>query len=244
MKTFAELSRSYYLYFNLPLHFLLIASVFFIEISIPLVVLFYAIVYWVGVQAGSHKLFSHNTWVPKFNFLKYIVALISCFGLMGGPVSWARMHRYHHANSDTDHDPHTPKKGFYVSYIGWLLNPPNAPFFIIKDLLKDKLLCNIEKYCRQIVMAVLTIIFLFDPTVFASLLLAMVLTFHSEMLVNSFLHKKVGNKYTSVNNAWLSLISGGSTLHKNHHDNPGKDNFGTTWYEIDLSYFIIKLLKK
>jgi fatty-acid desaturase len=248
MNDLAHLSRKYYLLFSLPLHVILILSLIFLDIDfyrfLILSFIFYVIVYWIGVQAGAHKLFSHKSWEPRNNIVKYAIATISCFGLMGGPISWARMHRYHHAKSDTDEDPHTPKKGFYISYVGWLLNPPNVPVFIIRDLIKDKQLNTVEQYCRQIVLLFLILVLTIDTTLFVSLLTAMILTFHSEMLVNSLLHKKTDEEYSALNNIWISLISGGSSLHKNHHDNAGMSNFSTRWYEFDLSYQIIRILRK
>lgn len=244
MNSLADVSRSYYLKFNLPLQILFLILLPFIGINIFYFLIFYILIYWAGIQAGFHKLFSHKSWEPKNNAIRYALAVIGCFGLMGGPITWSRIHRYHHAHSDTTLDPHSPSKGFYVSYFGWLLKPMDVPVFVIRDYLKDTQLIKIEKLCKHFVLASLVLIFLISPPIGMSLLAAMILTFHSEMLINSLLHKKVDEEYTAINITWLAFLSGGSTLHENHHINPGNANLKNKWTEFDPSYQIIKLLKK
>ena len=244
MNSLTDVSRSYYLKFNLPLQILFLILLPFIGINIFYFLIFYILIYWVGIQAGFHKLFSHKSWEPKNKFIKYLLAVLGCFGLMGGPITWSRIHRYHHAHSDTNLDPHSPSKGFYISYFGWLLQPMEVPVFVIRDYLKDDQLIKIEKLCRQLVLVSLLTVFLISPIIGMSLLAAMILTFHSEMLINSLLHKKVNGEYTTINITSLALLSGGSTLHKNHHINPGNANLKNKWAEVDLSYQIIRILRK
>ncbi|NBO28120.1 MAG: acyl-CoA desaturase [Synechococcaceae bacterium WB6_1A_059] len=244
MKTLAQASYNYYLYFNLPLHILTFFLAYFVELNWTSFIIAYIIIYWFGIQMGFHKLFSHKSWIPKNKFIKYGLGIIGCFGLMGGPVSWARMHRWHHRHSDTDQDPHSPIKGFYHSYLGWLFNPVQVPIFVVKDFLKDSLLLSIEKRCIEIVVLFLITIGIIKLELLFSILLAMILTFHSEMLINTLLHKRIGPNTEPINNLVFSLFSGGGSLHKNHHENAGSSNFSKKWFEIDLSYFFIKFLQK
>jgi stearoyl-CoA desaturase (delta-9 desaturase) len=244
MNSIAKKSRQYYLLFNLPIQLLALVGISLGFINFAYVLVFYVAVYWLGIQAGSHKLFTHRSWEPKYIWIKYIIAILSCFGLMGGPVIWANMHRVHHANSDTDKDPHSPMHGMFHAYFGWLLNPPTTTPIIVKDHLRDKPLIIIDKYCREIVLAILVLLFIINYEIAFSLTLAMTITFHSEMMVNSFLHGRIDNTWGAKNNVWLSLISGGSTLHKNHHGDPGNCSFSKKWYEFDPSMWIIKVLQK
>lgn len=244
-------SRNYYLYFNLPLQILGIVSLFFfsnlsIAIFLPTLLISYVLIYWIGIQAGAHKLFAHRLWTPKNEFIKYSLAVLSCFGLMGGPVIWAQVHRHHHANSDNENDMHSPRHGLLHAYILWLFNLKTMNLSSIKDLLRDKTLCRINQYCRHIVLVVLAILFFVNFSIFAGVLWAAILTFHSEMLVNTFLHffDKTSNTYATRNNKFLSWISGGSTLHMNHHDNPRLSNLRLSKWEFDGSYLFIRLLKK
>jgi stearoyl-CoA desaturase (delta-9 desaturase) len=247
MKTLKTESKIYYLLFNLPLQITCIISMFFITNIVTYFITFivsYIIIYWLGIQAGSHKLFSHKTWTPKNDTIKYIIAIIGCFGLMGGPITWSQIHRHHHIYSDTDNDPHSPKNGRLHAYFLWLLDLPNFSLISVKDMLKDNILIKINNHCKMIVIVLLASIFLIDLNIFAGILLASVLTFHSEMFVNAFLHDNINGNWVAKNNTWLSYISGGSSLHENHHENPKLNNFALTRYQLDGSYWFIKLLSK
>lgn len=248
MQTLRQESRNYYLLFNLPLQIIGILSLFLIT-NAPLFLLSflisYIIIYWVGIQAGAHKLFSHRSWTPKNDGIKYFLAIVSCFGLMGGPVIWSQMHRYHHIHEDTDLDPHSPKSGKLHSYFMWLLDVKNSSMMNIKDLLKDKKLLRINYNCREIVLYTLLFLLILNFNIFAGVILASMVTFHCEMSVNTFLHyyNTESNKWESKNNIILSLFSGGSSLHRNHHDDMRSCNFSKKWYQFDLSYLFVRMLR-
>lgn len=246
MKSLKKESRNYYLLFNLPLQILCLFSLFYVNNFLIFTFVFltsYILIYWAGVQAGFHKLFAHKNWEPKNSLIKYIFAWLGCYGLMGGPIIWSQIHRHHHIYSDTVHDPHTPMKGKLYAYFLWLLDVPEFKLITIKDLLKDKILLSINKYCKSIVLITLVIFAVLNFNVFAGFLFACVLTFHSEMLVNAVLHKQQGDNFSAANNTFLSFFSGGSSLHKNHHDNIKLNNFAIKKYEFDCSYFFIKLFQ-
>jgi stearoyl-CoA desaturase (delta-9 desaturase) len=63
------------------------------------------------------------------------------------------------------------------------------------------------------------------------------------MLINTFAHRKINNQWTAYNISFLGLLSGGSTLHKNHHDNPHFFSFSNRWWELDPSAWLIRVLK-
>ena len=240
-------SQNYYFWFNIPLHCVMIISLFYVSnwiVTLLVLIISYVLIYWLGVQAGTHKLFAHKNWTPKNNVIKYFIATLGCFGLMGGPVTWAQIHRQHHANSDTIDDPHTPSKGLLHAYILWLFNLREFNLITVKDLLRDTTLLTINKHNKHIVLIGLFILLILDFNVFAGTLLGCVLTFHSEMSVNAFLHYNSGSGFTSRNNKILSWISGGSSLHKNHHDNIRLNNLAVANGEFDGSYFFIKFLSK
>lgn len=244
----AKKSQEYYLWFNLPIQLTAVILLFALPIDYTKVaiwtVLFYIAVYWIGIQAGSHKLFSHKSWQPRYTLVTYAIAYLSCFGLMGGPITWTNLHRWHHVHSDSEQDPHSPRHGLLYSYIGWLMNPPAIPFMVVRDLMRDARIVWINAHCRSLVAITLLTIAIVDYQVAVALALAMTITFHAEMSVNAFLHGQVNGEWTAKNNAWLAIPSGGSTLHLNHHDSPGAYSFAKYWYQVDLSAAIIRLLKK
>ena len=46
----------------------------------------------------------------------------------------------------------------------------------------------------------------------------------------------------SRNNLFISLITLGEGWHNNHHHYPGSVNQGFYWWEIDITYWILKFL--
>lgn len=243
MNSLKTKSRKYYLLFNLPIQVCAIIGVFLGNIDWMIVAVSYIMIYWLGIQAGSHKLFSHRSWQPKFVWLKYLIAWLGCFGMMGGPISWAAYHRWHHAHSDKDLDPHSPSKGIWHAWAGWLMDPPPVPANIIKDHIKDRPLLWLDTHCISVVAIPMVLLCILGVHLAASISMAMLLTFHSEMAVNALLHKETDGKWTAQNANWLWFVSGGSNLHANHHDRPGDYDFAKQWYELDLSSWFVRALK-
>ena len=243
-----EESKDYYLKFNIPLQIITLIGLVFLDYSWSLILawslFFHLIIYWLGIQCGSHKLFSHRSWEPKFNWIKYGIAYISCFGMMGGPIVWTAMHRWHHKHSDTDSDPHSPKDGLLHSYFMWFLNVPNIPLRLIKDHLSDQMLVDIDINAKKIVLYTLVVLCFVNYQIALALLLAMTFTFHIEMAINCFAHRKINNEWVPINYVWLGFLTGGSSLHANHHAHQGNSSFSTKWYEFDPTSWIIKILEK
>jgi len=81
-----------------------------------------------GISVGFHRLLSHKsfeTWEPIRKFLLYL----GCQGAQGSPVTWSLIHnRSHHANTDTEKDVHTPTKGIWYAFVGWIFKIENHKF--------------------------------------------------------------------------------------------------------------------
>src|SRR5215216_2595215 len=84
------------------------------------------ILYWVagslGIGMGYHRLLTHRGYkVPKP--VEYFLVVCGTLALEGGPIQWVTTHRIHHAHTDRDGDPHTPREGRWWAHIGWILTP-------------------------------------------------------------------------------------------------------------------------
>jgi stearoyl-CoA desaturase (delta-9 desaturase) len=77
-------------------------------------------------------------------------------------------------------------------------------------------------------------------------LVSTVLLWHGTFTINSLSHVFGSRRYqttdTSRNNFWLALITLGEGWHNNHHCYQSSTNQGFFWWEIDISYAILKAL--
>lgn len=217
-----------------------------------------------GTSIGYHRLLTHKA-VQCFKPVEYFFVIGGYLCLEGSPVWWVTMHRAHHRYSDTDLDPHTPRKGIKFAYNGWLGKrdyPPHLdPKVQAADVLRDPLyrfleqdghLRNASKLCFWSNIA-LRVIFLFTlgPAVAGASFLAAALAHQCPLIINTVCHlpKRFGYKNfetrdDSVNVGWLSLVTVGESWHNNHHTFPGSARFGLKKNEFDLSWLVLKLLEK
>src|ERR687890_215221 len=74
----------------------------------------------VGVGMGYHRLLTHRGYkVPKA--VEYFLTICGTLSLESGPISWVATHRIHHAHTDIEGDPHTPRDGRWWAHMGWIL---------------------------------------------------------------------------------------------------------------------------
>jgi stearoyl-CoA desaturase (delta-9 desaturase) len=204
-----------------------------------------------GVTAGYHRYFSHRSFKTSRIF-QAVLALLGTFGLQRGVIWWASIHRTHHKYSDTPEDPHSPvQRGFWYSHMGWIFDKKweDARWDMVKDLEKYPELLWINKNWIPIYIAwaFLILITLGFHYVVWGCFVAVVLSWHATFCVNSLLHvwgKKVyPTKDESRNNPWLAVPTMGEAWHSNHHFYPSSARQGFEWWELDLSYYILRFLE-
>jgi stearoyl-CoA desaturase (delta-9 desaturase) len=70
--------------------------------------------------------------------------------------------------------------------------------------------------------------------------------YHATFTINSLAHRFGSRRYAtrddSRNNPWLALLTFGEGWHNNHHHFPGAARQGFYWWEVDLSYYGLRLL--
>lgn len=70
--------------------------------------------------------------------------------------------------------------------------------------------------------------------------------YHATYTVNSLAHKFGNRRYNtkddSRNSFLIALITCGEGWHNNHHHFPGSVRQGFYWWEVDLTYYFLKLL--
>lgn len=213
----------------------------------------YICIMMIGVSACYHRMLSHKGFTvhPTTKKIMLWFGAISC---QGSPIFWVTIHRgYHHRYSDTDKDPHSPIHGFWHSYILWMFKirdgDHNTKYVV--DLLRDNDVILFHKYYNHILWFSNLVILLlsFDLWLYCIMLPAF-LTFHSFAFQTSMSHsKKYGYKNSetrddSVNVYWLWPVILGEAWHNNHHGDAMNPNYGGRhWWELDPTFWIIKLLR-
>lgn len=213
-----------------------------------------------GLQVGYHKLLSHRS----FTTGPFFINLLGFLGLMSGqgsPLAWVAIHRSsHHPFSDTDKDPHTPKKGFFYSFIAWYWNLKDIKLNSVKDLLDYKFICFIHRHHTLLLWGILLFFYIIFgvKALVIVLLIPMIISMLLIGLINSCLHspKKSLMDYllltyknhtvddNSKNSIILGLLTAGLGYHNNHHHSCNKFDYAEKWYEIDFSKYFIYLIKK
>ncbi|MFK7789575.1 MAG: fatty acid desaturase, partial [Phycisphaeraceae bacterium] len=76
--------------------------------------------------------------------------------------------------------------------------------------------------------------------------LSTVLTYHGTYTINSLSHKFGSQRYKtgddSRNNFWLALLTLGEGWHNNHHHYQSSVKQGFYWYEIDITYYTLRMM--
>jgi stearoyl-CoA desaturase (delta-9 desaturase) len=217
-----------------------------------------AIVLWVatgfGITLGYHRLLTHRSlalWKPA----EYAIAILGTLALQGGPIEWVATHRAHHAHSDHDGDPHDSHKGMPWAHVEWLFrsNKDRVPVADrprwAPDLVKDPFYHFLDRN-HVLVQVVLGLVLLGLggwSWVVWGVFARIVFTYHGTWLVNSASHAvgyrtyKTGDR--STNNWWVALISFGEGWHNNHHAFPFSARHGLRWFEFDMTFWVIRILK-
>jgi stearoyl-CoA desaturase (delta-9 desaturase) len=230
---------------------------------ITAVVLCYIRVFAIG--AFYHRFFSHRAFKTN-RFWQFIFALLACSAVQRGPLWWVTHHRQHHVNADTPLDAHSPvQHGFWWSHMGWFLSKKHYyyNFQLVKDLVKFPELIFLDRYDGLV-----PTLFALGTFAFGALLahfapslhtngwqmlvwgfcISTMMVFHITVSINSIAHKIGKQRFvtddTSRNNLWLALLTLGEGWHNNHHHYPSTAKQGFHWWEIDITYYILKLFEK
>ena len=214
--------------------------------------------YWMttglGISMGYHRLHTHRSYqVPLL--LEYFFAVCGALTLQGGPIFWVATHRIHHQSSDQPGDPHSPRDGGWWAHIGWLLvgeSKHSDTVLMSKyapDLAKHRFYIWLNDYHWVPMIALAVLLFAMGgvPFVLWGIFLRVVVGLHVTWMVNSVTHmwgsRRFATRDDSRNNWWVALLTSGEGWHNNHHAHPTSARHGLAWYEFDLSWIQIRILR-
>jgi len=210
-----------------------------------------------------HRYFCHRAYKTS-RTAQFLFGLLGLTAVQRGPLWWASVHRHHHAHSDETSDAHSPVcKGFVWSHIGWLTSSRNFPtdYKMVRDLQKFPELVFLNRFdlIGPLLLLVLlaawgTLLQEVSPglgtgpwqMIVWGFFISTTVLFHATCAVNSFAHTLGSKRFPtgdeSRNSLVLALFTLGEGWHNNHHHYQSSARQGFYWWEIDISYYIIRLL--
>ncbi|MBV9215034.1 MAG: fatty acid desaturase [Acidobacteria bacterium] len=218
-----------------------------------------AIMWWIagswGIGIGYHRLLTHRGFKTSRWFERFL-ATCGTLAVQSGPIAWVTTHRVHHAFTETDKDPHSPRNGTYWAHIGWIfkgtaqIQPMNVTEKYSPDLLRDPYLRFIDKYYYLTSVAAGIGLWAIGgwPMVLWGIFFKTVIGWHATWLVNSATHLWGTRRFETLddsrNNALIAAITFGEGWHNNHHAYPRSARHGLTRKEFDINWIQIKALEK
>ncbi len=227
-------------------------AAFFVGVSWKALILCLALyaVRMFGITAGYHRYFSHRSYRTSRPF-QFVLAWIGCSAVQKGPLWWASHHRHHHQHSDQEMDVHSPEReGFWWSHVGWILSRKyeETDLNAIKDFARYPELRWLNRFhvVPGVLLAVLCFLALSWQGLVWGFFISTVLLYHGTFVINSLCHMFGKVRYkttdTSRNSLLLALITLGEGWHNNHHYYATSTNMGFFWWEVDVSYYVLRLL--
>lgn len=219
----------------------------------------FALLWWMagslGIGVGYHRLMTHRGFkAPRW--LERILGVFGTLAMQSGPITWVTTHRLHHAFTETDKDPHSPRHGTYWSHMGWIFRgtAQNSSELVRQryspDLIRDPFLVALDKYYwipTAVVAAGLLAVGGIGMLLWG-VFFRVVFGWHSTWLVNSATHlwgtRRFQTRDDSRNNPLIAALTFGEGWHNNHHAYPRSARHGLRWFEIDVNWVQIKLLEK
>ncbi len=232
----------------------LAAPFFFTWKAFGLAVVTYWLTSSVGVCLGFHRYLTHRS----FKLAKpaeFGVLLCSVASGEGSPLMWAATHRLHHQRSDQEGDPHSPLEGKWWSHMSWLfVNHSKVQRDIlfrryVPDLVDQPMMQFFEKtYGLWLIAVGVTMLAIAGlPGLIWAMCVRMAIAYHSTWFVNSATHlwgyRNYDTRDESRNLWWVALLAFGEGWHNNHHAHPSTARAGHQWWEIDMTWWVIRAMK-
>lgn len=226
-------------------------------------------VHMVGITVGFHRHVAHRA----FNTSRGVEGALMIAGSMGaqGPLMfWVTTHRRHHRFSDHEGDPHSPNlhgaglrarlHGLWYAHMPWMLSNESSRWTVFgPDVLRNRRLMYYHRtYPLWVVVGLLiptALGFAIGQSAEAALggfvfggLVRIFVANQAAWCVGSVCHafgsRPFENEDRSANNWAVAVMTFGEGLQNNHHAFPGSFRHSVSWWEPDLSGWIIAGMAK
>ncbi len=230
-----------------------------------LIVLFVAVLWYGGLffqsfflhRYAAHQVFTMSKTMERITFvLTWIFQGPSYLSAYGYGI----MHRMHHAYTDTDKDPHSPSHDDNLFAMMWKTKTIYQDINTQRVEIDQRFTKNVPQWkgfdvfassrlSRLLWITSYILFFAFFVTAWWQWLLLPITFLMAPIhgvIINWFGHiygyVNYTMKNTSKNLFRFDFLMMGEGYHNNHHKHATRANFGVKWYEIDITYLIIKVL--
>jgi stearoyl-CoA desaturase (Delta-9 desaturase) len=222
-----------------------------------------------GITVGYHRLFTHRSFETSLP-MRIVLAIVGSMAVEGPVLKWVAHHRCHLQHSDRPDDPHSPHlhgegisgffKGLFHAHLGWIFMPDTMNLRrYVADLMSERSMRVISA-----LFPVWVLIGLLIPTALGGLLtmswsgallgllwgglMRIFVVHHITWSINSVCHIWGAQPYRSHdesrNNVLFGILGLGEGWHNNHHAFPTSARHGLAWWQIDVSYWLIRAMEK
>jgi stearoyl-CoA desaturase (delta-9 desaturase) len=216
-----------------------------------------------AITGFYHRYFSHRTFQTS-RPMQFLFAALGNSAVQRGALWWAAVHRHHHKHSDQENDVHSPGlRGFWWAHIGWMTSSKNFPtnYRAVHDLARYPELVFLNRFDLVVpaifgasLFAIGEFLHRFAPGLGTSgaqlfvwgFFISTVVLLHGTLFINSLAHvfgrRRFYTDDDSRNSLLLALITLGEGWHNNHHRYTAAARQGFYWWEVDLTYYGLKVL--
>jgi stearoyl-CoA desaturase (delta-9 desaturase) len=214
-----------------------------------------------AVTGFYHRYFSHKAFSTSRPF-QFVMAVSAMTSMQRGPLWWAAHHRRHHVHSDRPDDVHSPiAQGFWWSHLFWMTSYGHLSTDLsrVPDLARYPELRWLDRFDVVVPAALALLLFLTGELLAATapslgtnglqlvvwgFVVSTMVLLHCTCTINSLAHLIGRRRYAtndhSRNSLPLALLTLGEGWHNNHHHYPVSARQGFYWWEIDVTYYLLR----
>ena len=203
------------------------------------------------ITGGYHRYFAHKTYETSRAF-QFVLAAMGTTAIQKGPLWWAGHHRTHHKYADQPgKDTHSPRDGMWWAHQMWIFDErfDGSEIDQIRDFARFPELLWLNRW--HVVPPLLLALACFAIGGWSGLLwgfsISTVALWHATYSINSLAHRLGRRRYAtpddSRNNWVLALLTLGEGWHNNHHHFCASSRQGFLWWEVDVTYYILRGLQ-
>ncbi|MEO6928957.1 MAG: acyl-CoA desaturase [Casimicrobiaceae bacterium] len=216
-----------------------------------------------AITGFYHRYFSHRAFRTS-RIAQCVFAILGATAVQRGPLWWASHHRHHHAHADDASDAHSPvQHGVMWSHFGWFLARDSfaTRSELVQDMARFRELRFLDRFDALVPIALAAGLYATGewlahahpalgtngPMLLVwGFCISTVVLYHATFAVNSLAHTIGSRRYAtsdhSRNSFWLAVLTLGEGWHNNHHHFPGSARQGFFWWEMDITFYLLRVL--